>query len=103
MYICICKNKLKFIKGKERIQYNWKIRRCKTPIQYVPHVYSCPDNIIINKYFSCLFPFSFPNATTSSIPFYLVQVRMTLSPILHSDHSFVLYYVIYAYGLIIIG
>jgi hypothetical protein len=39
---------------------------------------------------------------TPSGPFYLAQVRMTRSPRLHFDHSFALYYIIYAYKLIII-
>jgi hypothetical protein len=41
--------------------------------------------------------------TTSSGPFYLAQVRMRRSPKLNFDHSFALYYIIYAYKLIIIG
>ena len=40
---------------------------------------------------------------TPSVLFYLEQVRMTRSPRLHFDHSFALYYIIYAYKLIIIG
>jgi len=40
---------------------------------------------------------------TPSGPFYLAQVRMTRSSRLHFDHSFTLYYIIYAYKLIIIG
>ena len=46
---------------------------------------------------------SLTRVTTPSGPFYLAQVRMTRSPRLHFDHSFALYYIIYAYKLIING
>jgi hypothetical protein len=40
---------------------------------------------------------------TPSGSFHMAQVRMTRSPRLHFDHSFALYYIIYAYKLTIIG
>jgi hypothetical protein len=40
---------------------------------------------------------------TSSDPFYLAQVKMTRSNRSQFDHPFALYYIIYAYKLIIIG
>jgi hypothetical protein len=47
--------------------------------------------------------YNFGFIVTPSGLFYLAQVRMTRSPKLHFNHPFALYYIIYAYKLIIIG
>jgi hypothetical protein len=55
--MCICKNKLKFIKGKESIQYNRKRRRHGKEKKKAMHPKKEPLVCLI------MFHFSFPNAT----------------------------------------